>query len=204
MSLEGRCAVQGCDETTLGSMIIKLKDGLIQLCEKHERQLHASSIAWDEAQTTRKQFLAHLRKLSLLPGHVKKEDERLFEGLASESKQRSQPKLDELRDMIRDWLKGQSFRVAERRGDIWATRPVDKGILRTVVEVEKDLHTRTGATVNVKLLGESWSEDESETFLNSFWTSLEGIAKSLVRSRSKKAVKLNVRAAEKPLNPPTP
>jgi HEAT repeat protein len=116
-----------------------------------------------------------------IPAEVVKETTKSYKGLASPSSWGPQPKLDELRTKIWEWLKNQKFLVTKEYSHLWArkgTKDSRKGCY--VAVVKDDERGRTWGLVHLNLWGKGWSQKEAEKFTKSFWEYTEGIIAGLV------------------------
>jgi len=119
-----------------------------------------------------------------IPAEVVKEITRSYKGLASLGSWGPQPKLDELRTKIWEWLKKQKFLVTKEYSHLWArkgTKDSRKGCY--VAVVKDDERGRTWGLVHLNLWGKGWSPKETETFTKSFWDCTERIVVQLVKKK---------------------
>lgn len=116
-----------------------------------------------------------------VPAEVVRKTTKSYKGLASPSSWGPQPKLDELRTKIWEWLKNQDFLVTKEYSHLWArkgTKHSRKGCYGAVLK--DDERGRTWGLVHFNLWGKGWSQKETEKFTKSFWEYTEEIAAVLV------------------------
>lgn len=96
------------------------------------------------------------------------------------------PKLDDLRIKIWDWLKTQGFMVTKEHSHLWAmkgSKGKRKGCyVAVVVDHERP---RTWGLVHLNPWGEGWTQSEIETFIKSFWQHTEKAIEKLVTKKIK-------------------
>jgi len=132
--------------------------------------------------------LKHEEEIDIINGRIPaegvKEITRSYKGLASPRSWGPQPKLDELRTKIWEWLKKQKFLVTKEYSHLWArkgTKDSRKGCY--VAVVKDDERGRTWGLVHLNLWGKGWSPKETETFSKSFWDCTERIVVQLVKKK---------------------
>jgi len=124
----------------------------------------------------------HEEEMNIVEGRIPiiSEMTKSYKGLAQTS-WGPNPKLDDLRMKILEWLKKQDFLVTREHSHLWA-RQGKKASRKCcyVAVVKDDERPRSWGAVNLTLWGKAWTSNEAETFQKAFWTYVEKIVTELV------------------------
>lgn len=114
------------------------------------------------------------------PEDVKSQLTKSYKGLVL-SRYESGPKIEELLNRIREWLKAQGFSTTSHYGNLWTRKGARGFRLGCFVSAGSDYdRPRTWGTVHFGIWGNGWNEKEVEAFSTSFWGFSEGVILELV------------------------
>lgn len=140
---------------------------------------------WKTQEKWRKFKNEHEEEMDIVQGRISivSEMTKSYKGLTRTS-WGPNPKLDDLRMKIWEWLKKQEFLVTREHSHLWARKrkkEARKGCY--VAVVRDDERPRSWGLVHLSLWGEAWTSSETETFTNAFWEYVEKITTQLVGKR---------------------
>ena len=109
----------------------------------------------------------------------------MYQGLAR-SQYSPNPHLETLDHKLKDWLRGEGFRVSWKPSSgsyyrLWAGRGSGDTLQMCLVNLSKAESRRALGQVTLNLAGEGWGEDQEVPFETAFWEHVNSLVQAILQ-----------------------
>jgi HEAT repeat protein len=161
----------------LGSFEAAYTDALREDFEKKLWQMQSNLLDFKERHKEETKIVE-----GCFPEEKKSEITKSYKGLVVPGSWDDQPKLNEFRSKIMQWLKSQDFLVTKQDYTLWARKGTEKARQGCYIYVTSG-PPRTWGNIKLVLWGNGWSKKKIDEFNKSFWEFSEGAAAELLGTK---------------------